>query len=441
MRSSLLNVSVTVIAACALALSAGCDDDERNEIEPGANAFALTAPTVTTTTMFSTTTTRPRFTTSTGVFATTSTTTSTTAGTTTTVTLPYVDITMIAGPGEGYLDQVPSMALDVDGEPHIARAHNEGSLYHHWRDVGVWKSEKVSQVGGHYSGIAIADDITYIVHVRRDYCGKNETHDTQLISMKADTDPWQTTDLGVIQGFFGRRFQNIANVAIGPEGTPRVYHQATLWLPQCANIPGFGFSAVAYYPDALAPFPSRFDIGQTTTGHALALDSLGQPHILYDANTHSYAPRYAHQAGTQWITVSLARPLSHKYLTSAIAVDDTDAAHILLYDFTDSALIYASNASGSWTSGIVADEVVDNDTLGRRADIDVDASERPHVVFFEPHDENLRYSWRYRGTWKSAVVDSQGDVGWSPTMVARDGIGHVVYAGAGAVWYAEFPLQ
>ena len=49
--------------------------------------------------------------------------------------------------------------------------------------------------------------------------------------------------------------------------------------------------------------------------------------------------------------------------------------------------------------------------------IALDSQDRPHVVWFDSSDKDLKYAVRDQGSWQVSTVDSEGDVGRFPSLV------------------------
>src|SRR3990172_4174767 len=98
--------------------------------------------------------------------------------------------------------------------------------------------------------------------------------------------------------------------------------------------------------------------------------------------------------------------------------------------------IYASNASGSWETEIVANNsgIVDGDSSD--SSIAVDSSRKVHISYYDSENGNLRYATKKLGEWVPATVDSSGDVGRF-TSIAVDSSGkvHISYSYS---YYASF---
>ncbi|NUO08104.1 MAG: hypothetical protein HUU08_05380 [Candidatus Brocadia sp.] len=73
---------------------------------------------------------------------------------------------------------------------------------------------------------------------------------------------------------------------------------------------------------------------------------------------------------------------------TSIKVDSSGKAHISYYDCTNSALKYATNASGSWETRTLDS----SGNIGGYAAIAVDTSDKTHISYYDDTHFNLKYA-------------------------------------------------
>ena len=154
---------------------------------------------------------------------------------------------------------------------------------------------------------------------------------------------------------------------------------------------------------------------------SLALDSLGRPHISYNYLTGGRV-KYASWDGSQWNIENITGSM-YPGLWTSLALDGSDYPHLSYYsDFTLTNPIQNWLKYRRWTGSAWASTVtVDNGTrAGQYSSIALDASDRPHIAYFDDFNDNLKYAWYDGSTWHKEAVDSAGNVG-SYSSLALDG--------------------
>lgn len=159
---------------------------------------------------------------------------------------------------------------------------------------------------------------------------------------------------------------------------------------------------------------------EVTTAVATALgERLGTPHL----STFATRTLQAVNVDSQGVG-----------LTSALARDALGRLHVSYWDFTNSALKYATCATACTSA--VSWQLVTVDSAGQLAErsaIAVDATGRVHVLYDDLTNGDLKYATCAAGchlaaSWQTAIADSGGKVGSQPTL-AIDGAGrlHATY--------------
>ncbi|MCB9558495.1 MAG: hypothetical protein H6707_20430 [Deltaproteobacteria bacterium] len=213
-------------------------------------------------------------------------------------------------------------------------------------------------------------------------------------------------------------------------------------------------------------------------GPALALDSLGRPHLAYYQlrNTPNNEPAlfYATKTANGWSTTALG-----KGMDADVAVDAQDKVHLVYFE-PKARFVYATNASGSWVkqtimsttqsfagdhsiaidktgkvhvsffisyqniatssddlgyatnanaSGSWTVQTVDaTDRSGRRNSLALDANGKAHIVYIQNSARILKHASNASGSWVITPIDTSGDL-WATNAMVLDsqGAAHVTY--------------
>lgn len=142
------------------------------------------------------------------------------------------------------------------------------------------------------------------------------------------------------------------------------------------------------------------------TDRTLALDTDGQPHVVYGGN-HLY---YAWRDGTRWYTETVDSAESVGRYAS-LALDSDDHPHIGYYDAVNKNLKYATWDGSSWT----VQTVDDRRDVGLGVSLALDSAGHPHLVYYDRTNQDFHYTrWKYvhwdGSTWIIEPVD--GTASW-----------------------------
>jgi hypothetical protein len=174
---------------------------------------------------------------------------------------------------------------------------------------------------------------------------------------------------------------------------------------------------------------------------SLAMDASGNPHVSFVDN-NAFDFKYGTKSGGVWTFESIAPngydPIfgDDNQITS-LALDASGNPHIAFWDPTPNLLKYASRTGGTWTIETV--DPVDNN--GRVATLVIDATDRPHIFYYDQTNLYVKYATKVGGVWSTEVVDASGILQPRLQGLAVDSSGnpHVIYLdfNAGVLKYAK----
>lgn len=134
-----------------------------------------------------------------------------------------------------------------------------------------------------------------------------------------------------------------------------------------------------------------------TPGLDLALDSAGNPHVVYSVFVTGQTTielKHAWTDGNQWFVEDLDTIPGNQNWHSSIAIGDDDKIHVSFSRWitnVDRHLVYMCKEGGVWSS-----QVAHADGTNFQAwntSIDVDATGAPHIIFYERVSGETRHSW------------------------------------------------
>lgn len=99
-------------------------------------------------------------------------------------------------------------------------------------------------------------------------------------------------------------------------------------------------------------------------------------------------------------------------LYTSIALDSSDNIHVSYYDIAGSALKYADNSMGGWSTWTISD----GGDVGRYTSLALDSEDNPHISYLDQTSGHLRYITASGGTWSDHVLDATGFVGYETSI-------------------------
>lgn len=279
----------------------------------------------------------------------------------------------------------PSIAVDLDGEPHVAYSSGDAApildfsetdwnFMHAWREVGVWHHEPVDlDTDGGFSDIEV--DATGTIHV-----AYSASEGTGISYGWKDTLGWHVESVAT-NGTQAR------DLALAADGTPHIVYFAS-------RDPAIARVIHAYRPAGGLWVFEYVDAGARPS---IAIDSLDRVHVAYGRDG---TLRYAIQDTTGW-SFELADE-GPTAMTTSIALDLFDRPHIAyqqrigagLNDPCCGHLEYAMRGSdGTWLTSFI-----DREGLSGGATIRVDGTDTPRVLYYYFRDQVagiVNYDLRY----------------------------------------------
>ncbi|HPQ69442.1 MAG TPA: hypothetical protein PKW95_09945 [bacterium] len=157
-----------------------------------------------------------------------------------------------------------------------------------------------------------------------------------------------------------------------------------------------------------------------------AVDGDGHRHaVYYDCAGDAWM--YATDATGQWTTEILCAEVGgdpYFYSTPSLAVDENGAAHVSYYHASTGQFRYATNATGAW----VSQAVEEGSEAGYASSLVVDGEGRVHLAYETSSKGGVTYAVREDDDWTKTTI-GEGGAYVDPISLARDGNGaaHIVY--------------
>jgi hypothetical protein len=159
-------------------------------------------------------------------------------------------------------------------------------------------------------------------------------------------------------------------------------------------------------------------------GLDLALDSQGNPHIIYSGTGSNYDLRYASWTGSSW-NVDV---VSEKGYEASLVMDSNDNPHIC---FIWDKLFYANKANLTWNIQTVDDEHVNLPFIA------LDSNNNPHISYTRQQSLNASNGLIYASwndtRWHSQIVATNCEA--SCLILDSHDFPHIAYCGGGSNGY------
>ena len=142
------------------------------------------------------------------------------------------------------------------------------------------------------------------------------------------------------------------------------------------------------------------------TPESIAVDTSGNPHIVYGSD-HLY---YAYYDGSTWQFETIdASPCVGA--CASIALDTSDKVHISYYDGGNNSLKYATNTSGSWITETVDSGGGYGCGWDVHSSIALDSLRNAHITYYLYYNRsrgNLKYATNASGKWIIKTIGKKG---------------------------------
>jgi hypothetical protein len=309
------------------------------------------------------------------------------------------------------LPSATSLALDAGGAVHVAYHDGDADdLVHASNASGAWVRELVD--GGLITGTAIGVAPDGTIHIA--YIQWPDCCDPVLARAWTGGGEWSTEVLEDVHD------AGTPTVAIESSG---IVHVFDAWEP----VNGDG--QVFHFTDAGGQW-ERSTLDQSGGPVvSVAVDVDDHLHLAYDNELDwDFYMSYVNDTGGDWsstVDIDGRKP--------SIGVDGSRFSHVCYEPGQSSAdLWWTSNATGEW----VGDEI---DANASACKIAVESGGTSHVGYRDDVGSALRYASDAGGAWSSEVVDVGATLDEGPLIaLGTDGTTHLVYldAGAGEVRHA-----
>jgi hypothetical protein len=300
-----------------------------------------------------------------------------------------------------------SIALDSKELPHIAYRNVEtGEINYSNKDSsGNWHTETVvgADVGGGVAALALDSKDNPVI------CYRNLTHVSDWLSCAfSEISDWRyetvdPTHMAGIQLSLTMDDQDRPHLAYSIVGGDTKY---AWWNGKTWNI-----TVIRVVAKGL------------TGSVSLDLDNNNTPYVALSAISGPERGLWMYrQEGMTWVKEFVDYMHSPGVLYGMF-LDESDLPHLVVLDYARRLPLYWFNDGDGWRF-----RYVDTDVMATYGSFHLDAHGIPHVAYYDSGESDLRYAHLENGSWKVEVVDSDGLVGFLPSIIAdSDDVPHISY--------------
>ena len=330
-------------------------------------------------------------------------------------------------------DVTPRLAVDAAGHAHVSylRAGPEHEVRYATNAAGDWATEVVD-AGFNWGRPAFGVDAAGVRHVAVGRTGE-------------DPGVWYGTDAGghwTMERLTDQAPDGTVGLAVAPDGTASIAY-AEFFATDGTPLADRAVRVTTGKPGAWTTTRVADDTGDASP--AIARDAVGHLHVAFGTNAGGLdGLSYATNASGSWVVTPVTPGAAGQAdRHPAIALDAAGKAHIAFERSTDDPLPdgtvsigYATNATGSWASSVVA--------LGPEYRLDpsiaLDASGRPRIAYWIDNGAGalgsaggVRLATFNGSTWATATISSSPLDGRPSLAIDTLGRSHVLFARAAAV--------
>ena len=205
----------------------------------------------------------------------------------------------------------------------------------------------------------------------------------------------------------------------------------------------FSSSSLSLTSESLSSISSN----SLSTASSLSSYSTWSDSSISSSSSSSFGSSSSTSTGGDWFVekvVDGSIPSLEQFYWPDVATDSNDFVHPVYYNASTDIIYKSSNASGSWVS-----ESIDNSGRAHAnySQIDIDISDRSHIVHINMGNDELRYAL-YDSGWSYTVLDNTKtnrnglaiatDSNGYPHVVAGDNtVGITYYYFNGSIWQNE----
>ena len=166
--------------------------------------------------------------------------------------------------------------------------------------------------------------------------------------------------------------------------------------------------------------------------HDIALDSSGQPHVVYEDSDGDF--RHSYRVGTTWTTETFDTGVTGGSNTMSIAIDSEDTIHVAVGLAIPDLVYYYKPDGSSW----VSDGAIDTAGGLTWVSIMADSDNVPHVVG-DNGASDVGYWNRSSGSWSAEETIATGTYPYGDAKMDTTGVIHIAYIDtAGSVNNVEY---
>jgi FlgD Ig-like domain len=211
------------------------------------------------------------------------------------------------------------------------------------------------------------------------------------------------------------------SIALMPDGSPCI-----AYAQNDADVNGDEFTKLVFAEKQGGAW--RFEIVEAPdytvncgTDCSVAIDSDGNPHVMYGCD----GTRYAFREGGAWTIEMVANVRG-----TGFALDVDGGAHVGYYDPDLGGLTYATRTGGAWARELVWPTP---GTQTSPSSMSLDSDGQPHFCFTvipsAPTEATLHYARKAAAGWSIQAIDVRRGSGYRSRAAALDGAGdlHVAY--------------